>query len=101
MRNMNLTVQSTMNVWEVMRGLGCAWSQDGLTKLDLIEEFGIHVDAGAPACGWYSTKTDTVLVLGNEEECRYDVFVWNEPNAREKVLRGISTLMSFVNLPVK
>lgn len=86
-----------MHIETVLKGFGADWSGD-YTLHDLRKEFTNIPFASSSVLGWYSTATDTVLVLGNEFTGKYTAYVWNTPNAREMVLQSMGQMFGFINL---
>lgn len=85
----------------VFNGLGCDWYGTYSEEALRVEFFNIPFPHEGPIPGWYSTKTDTVLVLEDKFQTtgKYSAHVWNTPDGRELVLKGMGQLFGLVNLP--
>lgn len=75
----------------------CDWHKDYDTVYELRDQFS---DISFKGDGWYTNGTDTILIVGDDWDCRYRAYVWNIPDARESVLKKIQEMMEAINLPV-
>lgn len=80
------------------------WSETYQGSATVKEEFSNISFPSYKITGWYSTKTDTILVTGDEMKGFYTVYVWNTPcgplEIMKRVLNQFYDVLGLFNLPI-